>query len=325
MLRSNLSESLLEYLAVKSGFKTRSSKITPRVFLELLLYSASLSTDIRTLSQMGSYSFGTLDVCTSKQSIDSRFNASAVTFVKAVLSHLIRHYISVCLEPSYLSHFARVLIKDSTRFILPDFLADYFKGNGGTVHTSGAGISIQFEYDIKTSSVTALCLTDGRRNDATDAKETLDDILPPDLVIRDLGYCSLGIMEGIRARGAFFLFRLMPSVTVLDSNGEKINFEKIRRKMMKCGLSCMEMSVFVGAQAKIEVRLSITLVPDQVYNRRLARLEKSNKRRGGQDQQGIQGPYETDPDHNQCPLRVPHGGGYAETLSCQMAGRTHLL
>lgn len=279
MLRSNLSEDLLEYLAVKSGFKVRSSKITPLVFMDLLLYSASLNSDTYTLSQMGSYSFGTLGVRISKQSIDNRFNASAQSFVKAVLSHLIKNYISVPLEPSFFSHFARVRIKDSTKFILPDFLADYYKGNGGTVHTSRAGISIQFEYDIKTSSITDLSLTDGRRNDITDAKETLDDILADDLLIRDLGYCSLGVMESVKARGAFFLFRLMPSTTVLDGNGKKMDFKKIYRKMKKNGLPCMEVKAFVGARNKMEVRLSITVVSDEIYNRRLDRLEKSNKRR----------------------------------------------
>jgi hypothetical protein len=43
--------------------------------------------------------------------------------------------------------FNRILILDSTKFQLPDALAEYFQGNGGSA--SSAGVKIQFCYDLK--------------------------------------------------------------------------------------------------------------------------------------------------------------------------------
>lgn len=185
------------------------------------------------MSQTDAYSFETFGVYASKQSIDEWFNVSAQSFVKSILSHLIANYISISLEKSYLSHFERIRIKDSTKFILPDFPKEYYRGTGGDVKTSKVGISIQFEYDIKSASIVELVLTDGTRNDITDAKESLDCIGAGDLIIRDLGYCSLTVLEGIKQREAFFIYRLMPSLSVFDFHGEEINFKRIYEKMRK--------------------------------------------------------------------------------------------
>lgn len=76
-----------------------------------------------------------------------------------------------------------------------------------------------------------MVLTDGTRNDITDAKESLDCIGAGDLIIRDLGYCSLAVIEGIKQREAFYIYRLMPSLSVFDFHGEEINFRRIYEKM----------------------------------------------------------------------------------------------
>lgn len=83
------------------------------------------------------------------------------------------------------------------------------------------------------SIIVELVLTDGTRNDITDAKESLDCIGTGDLIIRDLGYCSLAVIEGIKQGEAFFVYRLMLSLSVFDFHGEEINFKRIYEKMRK--------------------------------------------------------------------------------------------
>lgn len=186
----------MENCAKESGFKRRRSEITPSIFIDMLLYCASLNTGKYSLSQTGIYSFETFGVYASKQLIDERFNVSVQSFVKSILSHLVANCISISLEKSYLSHFERVRISDSTKFILPDFLKEYYRGTGGNVKTSKVGISIQSEYDIKSASIVELAWTDGTRNDITDAKESLDGIGAGDLIIRDLGIVVLPCLKG---------------------------------------------------------------------------------------------------------------------------------
>lgn len=245
----------------------------------MLLYCASLNTGKYSLSQTGAYSFETFGVYVSKQSIDERFNTSAQSFVKSILSHLVANYISIPLEKSYLSHFERVRIKDSTRFILPDFLQEYYRGTGGDINTSKAGICIQFEYDIKSSSIVELVLTDGNRNDITDAKESLDCIRAGDLIIRDLGYCSLAVLKGIKQRKAFYIYRLMPSLSVFDFRGEDIDFKKIYEKMRRYSIPYLEMVVYIGNKERIMTRLCISLASEKAYIQRLNRLKKAYQRR----------------------------------------------
>lgn len=266
-------------MALITGFKQRSSKITPCIFIDLLLYCASLRAGKYSLSQGSAYLFETFHLFSSKQSIDKRFNLQAMNFVKAVLSHLVKNYIRLPLEASYFSQFARVRIKDSTRFILPHSLSSYYRGPGGSPGTSRAAVSIQFEYDLKTSSITDLALIDATRNDATDAAQTLDQIQPLDLIIRDLGYCTLEVIDSIQQQKAFFLFRLISHVAVCDDKEKEIDFRKIYRKMKKYHLPFVQVNVLIGAKHKIKVRLCLSLVSEEVYNQRLDKLKKSNQRK----------------------------------------------
>lgn len=88
----------MDKCAKESDFKKRKSKITPSIFIDMLLYCASLNTGKYSLSQTGAYSFETFGVYVSKQSIDERFNTSAQSFVKSILSHLVANYISITLK-----------------------------------------------------------------------------------------------------------------------------------------------------------------------------------------------------------------------------------
>ena len=72
----------------------------------------------------------------------------------AFLKNLIEKQLSVELnqqiEAGWLSSFNRVIIKDGTRFDLPEEYKDYLPGSGGSA--SKAGICLQFEYDLKSGS-----------------------------------------------------------------------------------------------------------------------------------------------------------------------------
>ncbi|KAA6307582.1 hypothetical protein EZS27_040746, partial [termite gut metagenome] len=118
---------------------------------------------------------------------------------------------------------------------------------------------------IKNSSIMELALTDATRNDITDAKESLENISPRDLLIRDLGYCSLTTIGGIKHREGFFVFRLMPSLTVFDFKGEEVDFKKICKKMKKYAIPHWEMIVFIGNKERIMTRLWISLACEKAY------------------------------------------------------------
>jgi hypothetical protein len=198
-LRSLLERENIRKLAKEAGFVKRSSPLTAEAFMKLLLHccsspqTSSLSSMVTTLQEYG------ISIC--KQSLNERFNTSATAFVKAVLTEFVRQRLSQ-LNPSggdFGKSFNHIRIKDSTKFKVPDNMQEHFKGSGG----SAAGISIQYEYDLKTGKILDLSVHSGERNDATDTRESSGNIQAGDLVLRDLGYYNIKVFEHFKEEKAF--------------------------------------------------------------------------------------------------------------------------
>jgi len=269
-------------LATETGFFIRSSKLTPEVFFDLLFYAASLSQN-SSLEYLVTYLDSNYGIDMRKQSLDARFSERAVNFVKAVFMHLIREQFSDLLySEEFLSNFNYVRIKDSTKFNVPSNLASHYRGSGGHGDISNAGISIQYEFDLKTGKFLDLQITEAIRNDQQDANETADNICENDLVIRDLGYFSTAVFRNIGARGAYFLSRLQSGVLIYDEKGEnEIDFEEIYDLMTENRIGTCERNICITKE-KLPVRLIFGLVPQEVYQERIRRKQQEEKKRGRQ-------------------------------------------
>jgi hypothetical protein len=262
-------------LAIETGFSRRASKLSPEVFFDLLFYASSLTLN-SSLEHLVShlYSFHGIEIC--KQSLDERFTSKTVDFVKAVLSRLIRAQFSdTLISENFCANFNHVRIKDSTTFKAPDNLADNYSGNGG----GAAGITIQYEFDLKTGEFLDLTITEASRNDQTDSSETSGNISENDLILRDMGYFSISVFQKMNDGKAFFLSRLPASVSVYEEDGRKLDFKKLESFMSKNKIEQMEKQVWIG-EKKMPVRFIIRLVPDSVYEQRIRRKKEEEKRKG---------------------------------------------
>ena len=268
----------LQRKAVECGFYKRSSKLLPSRFFDILLYSASINGQF-SLSQFSSEATVSSGISITKQALDGRFDESAVSFVKSILEDQLNNQIGQTLEPDFLKKFAKVRIKDSTRFDLPDRLKDKFPGFGGK-NTSEAGTSVQYEFDIKNGKMLDLDFTSVKRTDYQDAREKVSDIGKGDLVIRDLGYFSSDVLLQIMVQEAFFLSRLKMKMLVYDQGLNEISFSKLYATMTKNNFVHTEMEVFIGQKEKVPVRLIIDIIPDEVYQKRLRTIEIANKKKG---------------------------------------------
>jgi hypothetical protein len=167
-MRAILSLTHLHELAVSSGFCSRSSKLKAEVFFDMLFYTVSLGQN-SSLSFMVSHLKSNNGISISKQSLDERFNSKCVEFIRAVLKEVLENHLSELYPDKLLPSFKRILIKDSTKFMAPPPLEADYKGGGDARSRSAAGVSIQYEYDLKSGEVTDLNLTPGLRNDRRDA------------------------------------------------------------------------------------------------------------------------------------------------------------
>lgn len=277
-LRKILSRPELIRFAGQTGFSRRSSKLSADVFFDLLFYASSLSENC-SLEYLCSYLRRQYGIQLKKQSLNEKFTERTVAFVKHVLESLIQEQFGAVLyDKGFLKEFGQVRIKDSTRFNVPANLAKTYRGSAGNATTSPAGISIQFEYDLKTGKILDLTLTPSVRNDQTDAAQTKDQVCAKDLIIRDLGYFSIDVLKSI-AGEAYFLSRLSLSVDVYARDGQLLDFDKIYRGMLRKGINLCQKQVLIGKQG-FAVRLIIGIVPNRVYQERI-RKRKEQARKDG--------------------------------------------
>lgn len=249
------------------------------MFFDLLLYCAANADNLsleRSVSRLSDF-YG-IDI--SKQALDDRFHERAVEFVKEILKQAIEMELGYIVCDKFFPQFNYVRIKDSTKFNVDNRLEEYFKGSGGN-GTRKACVCIQYEYDIKSGKILDLSLTPGIVNDATNAKETKCDINEKDLVIRDLGYYNLGVLNSFDENGACFISRLNTSTSIFDTEtGEQISFKALYDGMMKNKTGSMEMEVLVSKGKKTRYRLIVSIIPEEEYQKRLRKANKKNKENG---------------------------------------------
>lgn len=215
-----------------------------------------------------------------KQSLDARFDQSGVELIKELLKLQLSTQLSASINDgalnAVLQKFSSVKIKDSTRFQIDESLREFYPGpNGGA---SGAGVHIQFEFDLLNGRVVDLDVTNALKQDNTDAIEKKAHIDRGDLIIRDLGYSSTEVFEHIIEREAFFLNRLTPAINVYQyGSTEKVDFSAIQRKMKRKRIRQMEMAVQIGPKS-LPVRLIFQLLPEDLIQKKLTKAYRDARK-----------------------------------------------
>jgi len=268
----------IQRTATYRDFYRRSSKLLPDVFIDLLLKAAGTNGPV-SLSQLSSEAMCRHGISISKQAIDDRFDDKAVLFVKELLGQAIAAQVAPSTDVGFLSKFNRVLVKDATRFDLPDRLKGDFAGFGGKV-TSDAGMAIQYEYDLKNGKLHVLDFTSATRNDLRDAAETQGKVCEGDLVLRDLGYFSSLVLAEFEKAGAYYLSRLKSKMEVLPDVGGPLSFSALYGEMSSKGQCRRHINVTIGTKRALKARLVIETVPEEVYEERIRKREAANKKKG---------------------------------------------
>jgi len=264
----------VDQIARQTGFLMRKSKLTPQAFIDLMFYAVSCEyTSLRKIS-IEAKSEHSLSL--SKQGLDDRFSSKSVDFSKRLLEEAIHNQVMDTLTCDVSQLFNRVLIKDSTRFNIDESLKDKFPGCGGD--GSKAGVSIQFEFDLKNGKITDMDLQSEIDRDSTDAMKKKDSIQAGDLIIRDLGYYSNDVITSIYNKKAYFISRLYPTANVYKSEKgkEKIDFQVVYKSMATTKKEFLELDVFLGKKRTL-MRLVICLLPEEVYEKRIRIRNKKNK------------------------------------------------
>ena len=265
----------LESLARTSGFRRRKpKKLTPALFAQAACLFVTLSAaSFRSWAGL----IGWLGGCTlTKQALWERCTDRAAKFLQAILQSLL---VGLALQnglgpPEALNCFGRVLLQDSTTLAVSKALARFFPGARNQRGTQGGLLKIQACYDLLTQQFVHFSLSSFRRNDQAAAADVLPLLRAGDLVLRDLGYFVLEVLEQIAQAQAYFLSRFRVGVGLWETDGRTpVNLlAQLRRhgsldRQFGCG------------DRKVPVRLVAVRLPATVAaeRRRLARQNRDRR------------------------------------------------
>jgi len=270
----------LDKLGKETKFIQREGKLTGSLFLDLIVFN---SEDLKSqsLNDLSIILNDRNGVKITKQSLHERFNMYALYFLKDALEKLLQNQLEVGYELfGNIEGFNRILIKDSTCFQIDESLSEYYPGSGGS--GSGASVRIQFEYDILTGKINDLSVNAFNDQDAKDSVATIDLTQQGDLILRDLAYMSLEVLQQIKELLAFFVCRANPVVNIYEKKGDeyiKVNFIAAANYMKRYNIERFEKEVYLGSKGKLKVRLILHLLPSEVVSKRLRKARENNKKK----------------------------------------------
>jgi len=263
----------------------RESKLTGHLFLTVFTFGMSLYGTPSLNELVGLLKLVAPELEISREGLYQRINDEAVRFFESLLSVVGKLEVPGDLELPVLAGFKRILIFDSTAFQLPETLAPYFKGYGGSA--SEAGIKILFGYDLKSARFFYVVLN-GTDTDHLIRNGVIGEIGAGDLEISDLGFFGVETFARIGACGAFYVSRLKSNVTVYRKdeagNLEEYDLSEVVRKMKEGVRTEVEVCLKSG-KTVITTRLVIERVPEAVKAERLRKLNQINQKKGRQTQE----------------------------------------
>lgn len=269
----------MERIARKTGFMQRRGKLSAKSFLHSVLFHCfngrqmSLNDHLLDLDMHQGISL-------RKQSLFERFNHKAVAFLKYLVEEQLSVKWSGALQWKWLEPFEEVLIEDSVRFQLPDHLKGTYPGNGGDA--SAAGAHLQFAFDLKSGHIKTMSVNHAQYQDQKVARDQISRITKNTLIIRDLGYFAIDVLEAIQQKEAFFISRLKPKMTIYEQHkGQwiKIQVDQLYKQLKQSKQPYLEKPVYIGPN-KFPVRLLIELMPDHIVEDRLRKAKKQAVKKG---------------------------------------------
>jgi len=264
----------LEQIARDTGFTKRSArKAGARQWLRAICLLSVLPT--RSFRAFG-WLLGLIEGDShSKQNVGKRMTSSFNRFLQEILERLAARLVgpNVRVDPA-LKAFNRVIVQDSTVIGLPSHLADSFPGASNQTGKAISGMRVQAFFDLLSERCLGFSIGPFTRNDQKASGDILQVARPGDLVLRDLGYSSLRIFAGMREAGIDFISRLKYGTHLFDKTGAPFDLLAELQRFGK-----VDIEVYVGAAAKVPVRLVAVPVPEAVAAERRRKARANRDRR----------------------------------------------
>lgn len=268
-------------LARATGWQQRTGKIDPFEFLVGPVF-AQMSALRLTLSAQGQ----NLSEPVTPQGIDQRYTERAVAFFAAAYAHVVRESLAqpppAPMAEALRTHFASVILFDSTAFDAPPSLQKIFPGGGGD--GSPANVKVLLRFDYGQSQFEPLALLPGKNSDQGQAGTVAAALRTGQLGLFDKGFFSLAALTQIAQAGAFFLTPLPRSVKawVPDAAGNfhLLDLAEALRGRSEAVVEWPEVRLGAGGAEGVPVRVVAFRLSQESAGRRRAALREAQRRQG---------------------------------------------
>jgi len=269
VLESKLANIPVEEIAKQSGFqpkkptKAMSHQILLGFFLQLMQEKFSLRCWAMKISLLLGETF-------SKQALFKRLTPAHVAFAKKLLTQALAAKFDQLQskDSPIFTTFNRVLLQDSTSVGLPDALVNTFPGSKSK-GVRKAVAKVQQVYDLLSQRCLYFKLTPYSLNDQKASSFVLPLLEAGDLLIRDLGYFALDVLQQVIHKQAFFLTRIHHRVMLFHPDGQPIDLPQYLENKASVDTNCL-----VGQKAYLPTRMLAIRVPQQVAAERRREAKK---------------------------------------------------
>ncbi|MEA1981594.1 MAG: IS4 family transposase [candidate division Zixibacteria bacterium] len=266
----SLSSTMIEELAVKSGFKKREAKkITPEALLDV--YCRESIGSSLSFNDIAGILCDKTEKAPSKQAVAKRVNKPFRVFLEMILEKVLgdKSKSDVCSQCN--SSFQRILVQDSTVVKLPYQLFEEFSG-GSNGTTKACNARIQAVYDLIAQEFLFFSIDKYSKNDLDAASEL--SVQTGDLILRDRGYLKYDEVKRLNDSGVSFIYRHMASTNYRDSEtDELIDLPKLLAKNGN-----IDMDVCLNNDKRTPVRLVAAPVDEEIAN--IRRMKEKKKKKG---------------------------------------------
>ena len=289
-LKSVFSPEYLEEVARETNFKQRKGKLEPEQFLAMcVIYGEDLCE--ASLARLSSRLWLKENIDLSPQALDKRFNSNSISFLKKIFNDLLGMQTQLCKEhcSQLESLFKAIHIVDSSLILLPEHLAPYYKGTGGS--SSAASVKLHLEYEFFSGSFLGCNLTQGCVSDM-EYYSNASNPISGGLYLKDLGYFSAKEFAKIASNEGYYISKVKSKTTFYQKTedplyvkGEKIREARYKKVDLQEFVSLLEEGQTIEipeiyiSDIKLKTRLIITRLTKRCKESRMKKYRLTLRKR----------------------------------------------
>ena len=201
-----LNENEINRIANEVGLCKRIRKFTPMELLKMVTFSPNnIAKDI--LNEISLNLFEESDILVSSESLNKRFNSTFVKFLKAIFLELLNIKLDIKKPEKNIEETFNILLTDSTVSKLHSSLSEEYPG-GRNQEGPYSSLKINLIKDLKNNTPVDVQVSRGTKNDYEFLPRIKKFMKSKDLILNDLGYCSLEFLKNVIKKKAFFVSKL---------------------------------------------------------------------------------------------------------------------